>query len=145
MSDRPYTDLDIDYEKLIVERKAPRWKRKQQRAAEANGSVSRGAVTGHRTGLPAPPSRSGTSPAHAQGPPTRGHAPMRPKHKRVSQQRGGPVQTVVIPDRERKTLHREIKSTVAPGSKLFTDELASYNGLRRSTSIRRSLTKVVNT
>ena len=45
-------------------------------------------------------------------------------------QRGGPVQTVVIPDRERPTLHRQIKSSVAPGSKLFTDDLRSYNGLK---------------
>ena len=45
-------------------------------------------------------------------------------------QRGGAVQTVVVPDRERLTLHREIKSTVAPGSKIFSDDLKSYNGLR---------------
>ena len=45
-------------------------------------------------------------------------------------QRGGRVQTTVIPDRNRETLHREIKSTVAPGSKIFTDDLKSYQGLK---------------
>ena len=45
-------------------------------------------------------------------------------------QRGGPVVTKVIPDRERKTLHREIKSTVAPFSKVFSDSHNGYNGLR---------------
>lgn len=45
-------------------------------------------------------------------------------------ERGGPVKTVVIPNRDRKTLHHEIKSTVAPGSKIFTDDLSSYQGLK---------------
>jgi transposase-like protein len=45
-------------------------------------------------------------------------------------QRGGDVQTRVVRDREKETLHREIKSTVAPGAKLFTDDLRSYNGLK---------------
>ena len=45
-------------------------------------------------------------------------------------QRGGPVVTRVIPDRERKTLHREIKSTVAPFSRVFSDSHNGYNGLR---------------
>ena len=45
-------------------------------------------------------------------------------------QRGGPIQTVVVPNREKLTLHKQVKSTVAPGSKLFTDDLQSYNGLK---------------
>ena len=45
-------------------------------------------------------------------------------------QRDGRIQTTVIPDRNRKTLHREIKSTVAPGSRIFTDDLKSYGGLK---------------
>ena len=45
-------------------------------------------------------------------------------------QRGGPIQTVVVPDREKLTLHKQVKSTVAPGSKLFTDDRRSYNGLK---------------
>ena len=45
-------------------------------------------------------------------------------------QRDGRVQTTVIPDRNRETLHREIKSTVAPGSRIFTDDLRSYGGLK---------------
>lgn len=45
-------------------------------------------------------------------------------------QRGEPVQTVVVPDRDKLTLQSQIKSTVAPYSKLFTDDLRSYNGLR---------------
>ena len=45
-------------------------------------------------------------------------------------QRDGPIQTVVVPDREKLTLHKQVKSTVAPGSKLFTDDLRSYNGLK---------------
>lgn len=45
-------------------------------------------------------------------------------------QRGGPIQTGVVPDRDKATLHKQVKSTVAPGSKLFTDDLRSYNGLK---------------
>ena len=47
-------------------------------------------------------------------------------------QRDGRVQTTVIPDRNRETLHREIKSTVAPGSRIFTDDLKSYGGGKTS-------------
>ena len=94
--DRPYTDPDIDYEKLVVERNAPRWlrmltrhgfprrRRKQQRAAETNGFRITRRRDGPWNGAARTAEPIRTSPAHAQGPPTRGHAPVRPKHRRVS-------------------------------------------------------------
>ena len=45
-------------------------------------------------------------------------------------QRGGPVQTVVIRNREKATLHKHIKSTVAPYAKVFSDSHGGYNGLK---------------
>ena len=45
-------------------------------------------------------------------------------------ERGGLVKTVVVPDRKASTLQREVKSGVAVGSNLYTDELTSYQGLR---------------
>jgi transposase-like protein len=43
--------------------------------------------------------------------------------------RGGPVQATVIADRRKKTLQGLVKSRVAAGSALYTDALASYDGL----------------
>lgn len=43
--------------------------------------------------------------------------------------RGGEVRTMVMPDRKKKTLQREIKKHVAAGSALYSDDLASYEGL----------------
>jgi len=43
--------------------------------------------------------------------------------------RGGPVQATVISDRRKKTLQGLVKSRVAAGSALYTDALASYDGL----------------
>jgi transposase-like protein len=44
-------------------------------------------------------------------------------------QRGGQVQTEVIPNRKKQTLQRLVKGKVAAGSALYTDALASYDGL----------------
>src|ERR1035437_8840261 len=41
-------------------------------------------------------------------------------------QRGGKVQTEVIPNRKKKTLHGLVKGKVAAGAALYTDALASY-------------------
>ena len=46
-------------------------------------------------------------------------------------ERGGIVTTKVIGNRRKKTLHREVKTTVAAGSALYSDNLASYDGLDR--------------
>ena len=46
-------------------------------------------------------------------------------------ERGGIVTTQVVPNRKKRTLQREIKSTVAAGSALYSDDLASYDGLNR--------------
>ena len=43
--------------------------------------------------------------------------------------RGGEVRAMVIGDRRKATLQREIKKHVAAGSALYTDELKSYAGL----------------
>jgi len=43
--------------------------------------------------------------------------------------RGGPVQATVIADRRKRTLQGLVKSRVAAGSALYTDALASYDGL----------------
>ena len=45
-------------------------------------------------------------------------------------ERGGIVKTKVVDDRKRTTLHREVKDTVAAGSALYSDDLASYHGLQ---------------
>jgi hypothetical protein len=39
------------------------------------------------------------------------------------------VKATVIPDRKKATLHAEIRTNVAAGSEIFTDELAGYRGL----------------
>jgi len=44
-------------------------------------------------------------------------------------ERGGKVQTVVVENRKKKTLHEEVKKRVEAGSALYTDELLSYEGL----------------
>jgi transposase-like protein len=43
--------------------------------------------------------------------------------------RGGEVRTEIIPNRKRMTLHGMVKGQVATGSALYTDSLASYEGL----------------
>jgi len=43
--------------------------------------------------------------------------------------RGGEVQATVVPDRKKKTLQSLVKSHVAAGSAIYTDALASYDGL----------------
>lgn len=43
--------------------------------------------------------------------------------------RGGEVRTMVVPDREKKTLHLVIHANVRRGSKVYTDEAISYWGL----------------
>jgi len=44
-------------------------------------------------------------------------------------ERGGKVRTEVVPNRKKKTLHAMVKANVEAGSNLYTDELASYDGL----------------
>src|SRR3989475_8601654 len=44
-------------------------------------------------------------------------------------ERGGKVQTVVVENRKKKTLQKEVKERVEAGSGLYTDELLSYAGL----------------
>jgi transposase-like protein len=44
-------------------------------------------------------------------------------------ERGGPVKATVIADRRKKTLQRLVKSQVKAGAALYTDALASYDGL----------------
>ncbi len=44
-------------------------------------------------------------------------------------ERGGRVRATGIPNRRKKTLHGLVKGQVAAGSALYTDSLASYNGL----------------
>ena len=46
-------------------------------------------------------------------------------------QRGGPVRMLVIPDRNRTTLHHVVKSHVLPGSTIITDDLACLSGIRK--------------
>ena len=46
-------------------------------------------------------------------------------------ERGGLVRTQVVRNRKKRTLQREVKSTVAAGSALYSDDLASYDGLNR--------------
>ena len=43
--------------------------------------------------------------------------------------RGGEVRTMVMPDRKKPTLQREVRKHVAAGSALYSDDLASYDGL----------------
>jgi transposase-like protein len=44
-------------------------------------------------------------------------------------ERGGEVQATVVADRKKKTLQGLVKSRVAAGSAIYTDALASYDGL----------------
>lgn len=44
-------------------------------------------------------------------------------------ERGGEVQATVVPDRRKNTLQGLVKSRVAAGSAIYTDALASYDGL----------------
>jgi transposase-like protein len=44
-------------------------------------------------------------------------------------ERGGKVQTTVISNRKKKTLHAEVLKHVEAGAALYTDELLSYQGL----------------
>jgi len=44
-------------------------------------------------------------------------------------ERGGQVRTQVIPDRQKDTLHPIVKTHVATGAALFTDEMGGYKGL----------------
>jgi len=45
-------------------------------------------------------------------------------------QRGGEVQTVVVPDRKKQILQAEVKNHVVAGSALYSDDLKSYEGLQ---------------
>ena len=46
-------------------------------------------------------------------------------------ERGGIVRTMVVSNRKKRTLQREVKKNVAAGSALYSDALASYDGLER--------------
>ncbi len=46
-------------------------------------------------------------------------------------ERGGMVRTTVVKNRKKRTLQREVKKHVAAGSALYSDALASYDGLER--------------
>jgi transposase-like protein len=44
-------------------------------------------------------------------------------------ERGGHVRTMVLPDRQSKTVHPVIKEHVEAGAALFTDAMLGYRGL----------------
>ena len=44
-------------------------------------------------------------------------------------ERGGKVQTVVVDNRKKKTLQKEVRERVEAGAALYSDELLSYEGL----------------
>lgn len=44
-------------------------------------------------------------------------------------ERGGKVRTMIVPDRRKKALQTEVRKHVEAGSALYSDMLASYNGL----------------
>ena len=46
-------------------------------------------------------------------------------------ERGGVVTTKVVRNRRKGTLQREVRSTVAAGTALYSDDLPSYQGLQR--------------
>ena len=46
-------------------------------------------------------------------------------------ERGGIVKTKVVESRKKPVLQREVRATVAAGSALYSDDLASYQGLQR--------------
>ncbi len=43
--------------------------------------------------------------------------------------RGGEIRASVVPDRQRTTLHAQIRSNVTPGATVYTDALGAYSGL----------------
>ncbi len=45
--------------------------------------------------------------------------------------RGGEVRTEVIPNRKKKTLHAMVNDQITPGAAVYTDALASYDGLEQ--------------
>ena len=45
-------------------------------------------------------------------------------------ERRGVVRTTIVQNRKKRTLQREVRSTVAAGSALYSDDLASYDGLQ---------------
>ncbi len=47
-------------------------------------------------------------------------------------ERGGVVTTKVVCNRRKRTLQREVRATVAAGAALYSDDLASYDGLDRT-------------
>ena len=47
-------------------------------------------------------------------------------------ERGGVVTTTVVRNRRKPTLQREIRATVGAGAALYSDDLASYDGLDRT-------------
>ncbi len=44
-------------------------------------------------------------------------------------ERGGKVRTMVLPDRQKQTVHPIIKEHVEAGAALFTDAMLGYRGL----------------
>ena len=44
-------------------------------------------------------------------------------------ERGGKVRTAVVPNRQKTTIHAEIKKHIEAGAALYTDEMLGYNGL----------------
>ena len=56
---------------------------------------------------------------------------------------GVPVAAAVIPDISRKTLQGFVRSHTAPGAFLYTDTLASYEGLPNHTAVNRSIGQYV--
>jgi transposase-like protein len=49
--------------------------------------------------------------------------------ERHSGKRASQVRATVVPNRRRAMLHAEVRENVAPGARLYTDALASYDGL----------------
>jgi transposase-like protein len=47
-------------------------------------------------------------------------------------ERGGIVKTKVVESRKKRVLQREVRATVAAGSALYSDDLASYQALQRN-------------
>src|ERR1019366_5252974 len=46
-------------------------------------------------------------------------------------ERGGEVRATVIPNRKRRTLHGLVKANISAGAAIYSDALASYDGLDR--------------
>lgn len=51
-----------------------------------------------------------------------------PENK-TSKEKASRVRVVVVPNRDRSTIHAQVKAVVSPGTNLYTDELASYTGM----------------